>query len=190
MNFLLHAENTHCLGFTSQTDSFMWLQSLLDRTWSWQLSCYCGRRPSNDGGGRRRGGQWFGWFASCRSGQLRLNGSNGLTKRDLESQTRWNGHSHVPAWQSMRLVSQTQTQKDLLQDKRQKDGRIGKMTIRDVLFFCSMLILVFTLSFFKTLYGLFPPPLRILSQPETFSLIDIQHIRWLSFFPVLYVLRA
>lgn len=45
-------------------------------------------RANNDGGGRRRGGQWFGWFASCRSRQLRLNGNNGLTRTNLESQTR------------------------------------------------------------------------------------------------------
>ncbi len=112
-------------GFnSSETDSFMWLRSLLDRTWSWQLSCYYGRGPGNDGGSRRRGGQWFGWFASCRSGQLRLNGSNGLTRRDLESQTRWNSHSHVPAWQSSGLVSQTQTQTERFTKRwRQKDGR-------------------------------------------------------------------
>lgn len=125
-------ECTQCLAFSFFWD-WMWLQILLDRTWSWQLSCYCGRGPSNDGGGRRRGGQWFGWFASCRSGQLRLNGSNGLTRRDLESQTRWNSHSHVPAWQSVGLVSQTQTQTErFTKRRRQKDGRNVEMRLKDV----------------------------------------------------------
>lgn len=99
----------------------MRLQSLLDRTWSWQLSCYCGRGPSNDGGGRRRGGQWFRWFASCRSGQLRLNCSNGLTRTDLGSQTRWNGHSHVSAGNAcVFLAKHRRRRRDLLKDKEKR----------------------------------------------------------------------
>lgn len=137
------------------------------------------------GDSRRRRGQWFGWYASCRSGQLRLNGSNGLTRRDLESQTRWNGHNHVPVWLSHGFVSQTQTQTEIYSKMRPKDGRNVELRLRDVvsstsqfsLFYRFMLHCVFNAYFFPSLCLYASPFHNSCLHPLTLP----KHFLWLIF---------